>query len=152
MECCNQLDQKKWDRKLHTWKNKLFVKRHYKSFFYIPRDLDKVISETNQLIKDHGIEKTPFFMLARNETFFGGDIYIEIKKKNSLPIDVIEGKFYSMFFEGKYKDMNKFIYQLGQECKKLNYNVKEILSFYATCPKCVKTRGKAQIVLFARIE
>ena len=151
-ECCPKLDRKDWDKKLHTWKDKVFYTAHYKTIFYVPIGFGKVIMRTIKLLKDTDMFVTPPMMVCRNETMWGGDLCIKVKKEDSqLPTEKISGKFFSMYFEGEYKNVGKWRKQLQDQCTEKNYEVKEILSHYATCPICAKKYGVTQTVLFARI-
>jgi len=42
-KCCDLISKKDWDKKTIKWKNKLFVKKHYLAFFYMPLGLDKAL-------------------------------------------------------------------------------------------------------------
>ena len=151
--CCPRLDKANWDKKEHEWKNKLFYTKHYRSFFYIPTGFGKIMKNTLPILKDKGFFKGESSMiLCRNEGMWGGDCCIEVSKKEAgMPIDTLSGKFFSMYFEGNYKDVGKFYKVMKKYCEEKGYDVTEFMSYYATCPDCMKKYGTAQIILFARL-
>lgn len=153
-ECCPRLEKKEWDKKVHVWKNNVFFyKKHYPAAFYMPIGFGKAVMQSINLLQGKGQFATPPLMVCRNETMWGGDIYVKVKKADpKLPTEKISGKFVSMLFEGDYKNVGTWRKQLEDYCKSKNYAVKEIISHYATCPRCAKEHGGTQTVLFARIE
>jgi len=150
--CCPKLEKKDWDRKTHTWKEKVFYKEHYRSIFYIPIGFGGIMGRAIPMLTEKGIFEENGLILCRNEGMWGGDAYIELKRgEPSLNTEAISGKFFGMYFEGGYKETGKHMQELMEYCRKNGMDVKEVLSYYATCPECIKKYGTAQTVLFARI-
>ncbi|MBU0528121.1 hypothetical protein KKE92_06570 [Candidatus Micrarchaeota archaeon] len=150
-KCCELISKKDWDNKTVKWKNKLFVKKHYFAFFYMPLGLDKALDTIMKHLhaKNNLAEEAPI-MVWRNEGMFGGDVYIAVKEKDSkYETDTISGTFVTRFYEGKdYKDVGNWFKLFKADVK----DTKEIISFYALCPGCAKKFGKVQGALFGRIE
>jgi len=148
-KCCELINKKDWDKKTIKWKNKLFVKKHYLAFFYMPLGLDKALGKLMEgLDKKDNIAKEAPIMLWRNEGMFGGDIYIAVKKKDpDYDNETISGTFTTRFYEGKsYTEAGGWVKKFKADVK----DTKEIISFYALCPGCAKKFGKVQAVLFGR--
>lgn len=157
--CCVRMNKAYWDKKTWNWKAKPFFKIHFRSFLHIPLGFGKIFAEELPKLQKKGLitkKKTEMpLCLVRNETRWGGDMYIEVKKTdpniNSEHMGMLSGKFFSMYFEGSYRETDKWVKELIKESKKRKYRVQEILNFYCTCPKCTKAYGSAQTILFARI-
>ena len=150
---CPKLDKRDWDRKMHAWKEKVFYKEHYSSLFYIPLGFGEIMERAIPMLMEKGLFEENGLILCRNEGMWGGDAYIELKKDApSINTQRISGNFFSMYFEGSYKETGKQMQALREHCKKNGMDVKEVLSYYATCPECIKKYGKTQTVLFARID
>jgi hypothetical protein len=47
--CCPRFDPKPWDKKQVTWKDKLFLKDHVRSFFHIPLNFGSVMKKNKQV-------------------------------------------------------------------------------------------------------
>jgi hypothetical protein len=105
------------------------------------------------LIDDAQAKADHQLMLTDENSLWGSDIYIDVKKDvPGAQMAKISGKFLTKVFEGPYskagewaKEMEKYVASKGRECKKLYFS-------YTTCPKCAKAYGKNYVVLFAQIE
>jgi hypothetical protein len=152
-KCCELIDGKPWQGKTVTWKDRPFVKKHYLALFYMPIGIDGVLKKLMEdLDKKKLISEDVPMMLWRNEGMFGGDIYIALNKDDpAYETEKLSGKFFTMFFEGKgYQEAGNWHKMFQAETKKRKIDVKEVMTFYALCPGCMKKFGKMQAVLFGR--
>lgn len=152
-ECCKWVDKSKWDKKTHEWKDKPFVVEHYRSIFYMPIGFGKAVKKIIAEIEGKDLAPEVPIMLCRNEGMWGGNLYYEVKKADpELPIEKLNGKFFSMYFEAKaYKEVGKFYEEIKDYCEEQGWKPKEFMSYYCTCPNCTKKKGKMQIILLARL-
>ncbi len=149
-KCCDLISKKDWDKKTIKWKNKLFVKKHYLAFFYMPLGLDKALGNLMEdLNKKDNLAKEAPIMVWRNEGMFGGDVYVAVKKKDpDYDNETISGTFKTRYYEGKsYSEAGSWVKKFKADVK----DAKEIISFYALCPGCAKKFGKVQAALLGRV-
>ena len=52
--CCPKFNPEPWDEKEITWKEKLFLKDHVRSFLHIPLGFDKLMVKNMERIKEAG--------------------------------------------------------------------------------------------------
>lgn len=151
--CCEPFNPEPWQEKEVTWKDKIFVKDHIKSFFHMPLNMGKIVVKNMELI-DKAKAKAPHqLMLTDEKSMWGADIYIDVAKEvPGAQTAKLSGTFLTKVFEGPYQDahqwafeMTKYIEQKGKKLKKLYFS-------YTTCPKCAKAYGKNYVVLFAQID
>lgn len=99
-----------------------------------------------------GLLKDIPIILSKEEGLFSSTLLISLQREaKDLPIERISGRFISMLFEGKYSETPKWIKAMQEHCQKQGKEIKELLFWYITCPKCAKKYGAAQTVIFARI-
>lgn len=151
--CCKILSSTEWDRKEVIWRDKPFYKTRYRSFFHIPLNIGKKIVESIGKIEEAGLAAEQM-MLSRHSTMWGADLLIPIKNKTDIfEIELISGRFLTRLFEGHYGDIGKWIKEMRKYCLEKGFKSEELIFWYATCPKCAKSRGdRAQAVVFAKVE
>lgn len=65
--CCDPFDSEPWENKEITWRNKLFVKDHVRSFLHIPLNFGKKVVKNMELI-----EKAIFVLNGRTDSRTSG--------------------------------------------------------------------------------
>jgi len=85
---------------------------------------------------------------------WGAEILIPISRKvGRFRIELLTGRFLTRLFEGNYADIKKWVKETKKYCESRGFSAKEFIFWYATCPKCAKSRGdKAQVVVLVRVE
>lgn len=153
-QCCTLLNEDDWQQKEHIWNNRVFYTQHYNALFYIPLNIGKIISTSYEMLDKKGLLKKDGLILCRNESFWGGEICIEITETcPDLNTVTLSGHFISKFYEGSsYKDSGSWHNDMKQYVDSLGLHALEYCSYYATCPDCKKKFGKVQTVIFAKIE
>lgn len=155
-ECCPKFNPKKWDKRIHKWKNKLFIKESMPTFFHIPFPwiISKKIIKLCKMAEDAKVELAPLdaLLLFHDSSAFKSEIYLSVKKtiKGAKNISV-SSTFFSRAFEGPYSSVPKFMKQMYMELKEKKLVVKDYYIHYAYCPKCAKKFGTNYIVIFAKI-
>jgi hypothetical protein len=150
--CCPRFEPKKWDGKLLTFKDKLFVKDHVTSIFHIPLNINQVMVKNFNLIHGAGAADPDNFALFDENSMWGSDIYIAVTKKiPEAKMERISGSFLLKAFEGDFskigcwaRDMHEFVKKRGKRMKRLYF-------WYTTCPGCAKVYGKNYVVLVAQV-
>ena len=54
--CCPEFDPTKWDDKLFEWENKMFIKDHVCTLFYMPINFGKAMIRLDKAIKAAGAD------------------------------------------------------------------------------------------------
>jgi len=63
----------------------------------------------------------------------------------------LSGTFLAKVFEGPYKDIRRWICEMGKYVESKNKRLKRLLFYYTTCPKCAKKYGKNYVVLLGQV-
>lgn len=150
--CCVRFDPKPWDEKEITFKNKLFLKDHVRSFFHIPLNFGQVmVKNMNKIKKADAFVDKPL-MLSDEKSLFGSDIYIAVEKNvPDAEMVKISGTYLAKVFEGSYKDMGKWVKDMKSYVASKNKKLEKLYFFYTMCPKCAKYYGQNYTVLLAQI-
>ena len=150
--CCLRFNPEPWDEKEITWRNKLFLKDHVRSIFHIPLNFDKVMVKNMEKIKEASALSPEPLMLSDENSLFGADIYIAVKKDVSgAKMEKISGNFLTKVFEGPYKNIGKWVKEMKSYVKAKGVEIKKMYFFYTTCPKCAKVYGKNYTVILAEV-
>ena len=150
--CCPRFDSKLWDEKEVTWKGKLFLKDHVRSFFHIPLNFGKVMVRDMEKITEADALAPKPLMLSDEKSLWGSDIYIEVSKEvPGAEMEKISGTFLTKVFEGPYKNAGKWAKEMKTFVKSKGKEIKKLYFFYTTCPRCAKAYGKNYVVLVAQI-
>jgi hypothetical protein len=150
--CCPRFDLVPWNEKELTWKDKLFLKDHVRSFFHIPLGFDKMMAKNMELIKESGALLPEPLMLTDEKSLWGADVYIGVSKEvPGAKTEKISGTFLSKVFEGPYKDAGKWVKEMKNYVKSKGKELKKLYFYYTTCPKCAEFYGKNYTVLVAKV-
>ena len=150
--CCARFDPKPWDGKTITFRNKLFLKDHITTLFYMPIGFGKAMVRNMDKIEAAGAIGEQL-MLYDCTSMFGADLYIAVGKDvPNAKMERISGTFLSKVFEGPFKDNGKWVKQMDAYVASKGKTMKHLYFYYTTCPACAKVYGKNYTVLLAQIE
>jgi len=150
--CCPRFNPQPWDEKEITFKDKLFIKDHVKSFLHIPLNFGKVMVRNMEKIQRAGALPPEPLMLSDEKSLWGADIYIAVSKQvPGTEMVRISGTFLTKVFEGPYKDAGKWAQQMKNYVTSKTKEIKKMYFFYTTCPKCAEFYGKNYTVILAQI-
>lgn len=151
-ECCPRFDPEPWNEKLLAWSNKSFVKDRVTSFLHIPLNYGAVMTRNLEAIEAAGAAVRPRLILTDENSPWGADVYFEVSK--DIPARAtthISGTFLAKVFEGPFRNVKRWIFEMGEYAKSENRQVQKLYFFYTTCPKCSRKYGKNYVVLLARV-
>ena len=125
-ECCPRLDPEKWDKKLHQWDEKTFIKGSVFTFFFMPVNFGRVISKLCTKVEAAGGKTSDNLCLSDHTSKWNMDIYLatdkEIPGENNIKLS---GKYLSKVYEGDFKktgewhkDFENYIKQEGHTLSK----------------------------------
>lgn len=157
-ECCPKFDVNEWDRRRLHWDDKKFVKDSISTFFHFSlpfvtgrriKKIWKTIEKANAVESNR--ENT--LILFRDISAFKTEIYISVAK-NVLGMDnvFISGDFISRIFDGKPRQIPKFIEEMNQCLTEIKESAKDYYVHYVYCPKCARKFKHNYLILFAKIK
>ena len=151
--CCDPFNQKPWEDKEITWKEKIFVKDHITSFLHIPLNMGQKVVKNIELIEKANAKAPQQLMLTDETSLWGADIYIDVSKKVlGAQMSTLSGTFLTKVFEGPYQNVGKWAEEMKKYVGNKGKKLQKLYFSYTTCPKCAKAYGKNYVVLFAQIK
>lgn len=151
--CCPRFHPELWDDKIFNLDELKFVKASTKSFFYMPRNMDTVMTETMKAISEAKAEsQNRYLILSEDISKWKCNHYFLVDGEvPELESAKIKGNYLTKVFDGDFKDIPKWIKIMDEWVKVKGYSMEKIMSFYTTCPNCAKHYGHNYVVLFARV-
>jgi hypothetical protein len=151
--CCPRFNPEPWDGKEHVWHNKKFIKGHVVSFLHMPLNFGSVITGLMKKIEEAKAHDKDVICLSDEGSLFGSDLFVSVSKDVPDAVNFeISGTFLSRAFEGNYSNMGKWITQMKEYVSSKGKNMKRMLFWYTTCPKCAKAYGKSYVVILAETD
>ena len=143
--CCPRFNPQDWEGKVFEFKDKPFVRAITHSIFYMPLDMNKMMTKTWAAITASGADsKDEFIMLSYDMSPWKCEHFLSVTKEVPGQENVtMTGKFKSRVFEGQYQDAPKWIKAMNTKNK--------VYLYYTTCPKCQKVYGKNYVVALAEL-
>lgn len=150
--CCQIFDPNLWNEKELNWQEKLFIKDSYISFFHIPVNIRTVITSNMEKIIQQNASTKEHMMLCDEKSNWGSNIFFAVEKEiPGAKIQKISGNFLTKVFEGPYNSTPKWIEEMKTFVKSKDKDIKRMLFWYTTCPKCAKLYGKNYVVILAEV-
>ena len=150
--CCKRFDPTPWQEKEITWRDKLFLKDHVRSFLHIPININQVMTRDLKLIEDAEAFGSEQLMLSDEKSLWGSDIYISVGKEvPGATMEKISGTFLTKVFEGPFKNIGSWIKEMKAYMASTGKEIKKLYFGYTTCPACAKAYGRNYVVLLAQV-
>lgn len=150
--CCARLDTERWDGRKHAWSEKPFLRDHVRELFHIPLDFGSVIRRDHAAIEQAEAYPEEPLWLADEVSPWGADLYVATDRVvPEAEMERLSGIFLSKVFEGRYRDMGRWMTEMESYARDEGEKVEHMYFFYPYCPRCAKAFGKNQVVLFARV-
>lgn len=151
--CCPSFEPAPWDRKLHSWTDKKFIKDSVCTLFYMPMNFGAVMRRTDKLIKAAGSTIPDYLALADHTSKWNMDLYLSVDKViPGAQNTTLSGTFASKVYEGSFKETGNWHKDFEKWCITMNYKSLKNYMWYTTCPKCAKKYGKNYVVFFAQLD
>ena len=150
--CCPRFNPEPWQEKEITFKDKLFVKDHVRSFMHIPLNFGQVMVRNVKKIEEAGATAPEPLVLSDEKSLWSSDVYIAVSKEvPGAEMARLSGTFLTKVFEGSYGNTTKWVRAMQDFIKSRGKEAKKLYFFYTTCPKCAKVYGKNYTVLLAEV-
>ena len=150
--CCPVFDPGPWDEKEVTWADKAFVVDRVRSVFHIPLNFGQVMRRNLELIEAAGAMPEEAIVLSDENSLWGAAVHIAVTKDvPGARMTSLSGTFLAKVFEGPYRDMRRWIEEMKRHVDSQGRELKKLLFYYTTCPKCAKAYGRNYVVLLAQV-
>lgn len=151
--CCPKFEPEKWDEKIFEFDHMIFAKTFTKSFMYMPLNMDKVMTNSMNFIKESKAESLDKYLILSHDIspWKCEHYFLVTKEVSGMEMVELSGTFMTKVFEGNFNEIPKWMKEMDSYLKNKGVEKSTIYSFYTTCPKCAKHYGKNYVVLFAQI-
>jgi len=152
VECCPPFETESWDDKIIEWSDKMFIRDHVKTFFYMPFGFGKTMKRVMSALENAGATSPGYLCLSDHTSKWNMDILLAVDREiPGAENKTLSGKFYSRVYEGPFKDTGKWCSDFEAKAKEKGFEIKKWYMWYTTCPKCAKKYGKNYVVLIGMI-
>ena len=150
--CCPPFQPDSWDQKEIQWEGKKFVTDRVRSFLHIPLNFGSVMVRNMARINAVQAECAETIVLSDENSLWGADIYIAVDRDvPHAKMATLSGCFFTKVYEGPYKNIRLWIKDMRGSLQTQGKEMKRLLFYYTTCPKCAKKYGKNYVVLLAEV-
>jgi hypothetical protein len=148
--CCPEFNPAPWDDQVFEWNNKLFLRDHVCTLFYMPLNFGSVMRRLNKKVEAAGAVMPDWLCLSDHTSKWNMDVYLAVDKEVPASDNVtLNGKYYSRVYEGPFKDTGKWSEDFREKAKARGFVIRKWYMWYTTCPKCAKKYGKNYVVIVA---
>lgn len=150
--CCPPFEPKEWDKKTFVFKNKLFIKFHTKSFFYVPINMNAEMTKVMAAVNRDGADNQEALMLSREQSPWEAEHLLAVAKEvKGYETVLLNGTFLAKVFEGPFSDMRKWYSELTRYVQAQGKKPATIYFDYTMCPNCAKAYGHNYVVGMAKV-
>jgi hypothetical protein len=151
--CCPKFNPEAWDGQEIVFDNKKFVKAKTLSIMYMPLNMGPVFAKTCKAIEDaKAFPEDTYLILTHDKSPWRAEhLFAVTKDVDGQEMVNLSGIYLTKVFEGDYKEIPKWIKEMDEYVAEKGREVKKIMYFYTTCPKCAKHYGRNYVVLFAKV-
>lgn len=151
--CCPRFNPKDWDGETFEFKDKPFVRFTVRSFFYMPLNMNSMITRVMKAVEEAGAaDKTENIMLSFDLSPWQSEHLLAVTKSvPGLENVKLSGVFLAKVFEGPFKDAPKWMKSMETYVKSKGKTAKKIYFNYTMCPNCAKYYGKNYVVAMAKV-
>lgn len=150
--CCPRFDPVPWDGREIIWKDKLFYRERVRSFLHIPLNFGAVMRRSMAALEAAGAQCVDNLALSDENTLWSADLYLAVDRE--VPggrMTPLSGTFFCKVYEGPYSNMRHWIADMTARVKAQGRELRRLLFYYTTCPRCAKKYGKNYIVILAQV-
>lgn len=150
--CCAPFDPRPWDRKVITWKNRLFLHDRVISFLHFPLNFGQTVVRDMIAIQKAGALPTYPIMLSDENSLWGSEVYLEVTKPiPNARIVRLAGTYLTLVCEGPFRRMKTWLHDMDTFAVSEHKRIIKLYYYYTTCPSCSKQYGKQSMVLVAQV-
>ncbi len=150
--CCPPIDPTQWDGKEFEWNSKLFIEDKVFTFMYIPFGFGRTMKRIDQKVRAAKATFDDSVCLSEHTSSWNMNLYVAVDKEIPDAQNIsLTGKFFSIVYEGPFKDTGKWTKNFQKVSQERGHSIKKQYMWYTTCPKCSKKYGKNYVVIVGEI-
>jgi hypothetical protein len=153
--CCAVPDVEAWDRQIVHFSDKPFIRKHTRSLFHVPLNMEHVMTEIQEQAELAGATMPPrdVMILSRDLSAFRAEhLYAVTGPVDGADNVALTGDFATRVFEGPYSEAPRWLDDVGAYAGELGRTPTDVYFFYTTCPRCAKHYGKNYVIALARLD
>jgi hypothetical protein len=151
--CCPMFDHQLWQDKVFEWNEKKFIREKVFTIFHIPLNFGQVMRRLDAKVRASGGSVNNSLCLSEHTSKWSMDLLLAVDKKIANTENTfLTGKFYSLVYEGPFKNTNQWFDDALVKAKEKGFRVNKTYLWYTTCPKCAKKYGKNYVVIFSEVD
>lgn len=152
--CCPKFHPGQWEEKIYDFSGYQFIKSSSRSLFYIPLNLDKVMTRVmGDISQAKAAYEDRMLILSQDVSAFKCEHHFLVR--NIVPayaLEKISGHYFCKVYDGPYKKMSEFMKEFDEVLHLKGRTLGEVFAYYTTCPQCAKVYKHNYIVLLAKVD
>ena len=151
--CCPKFDPTAWEEKLFEIEELPMVRATGRNFLHIPLDIGKVMTRTQQAIRQAGKEvQDNYLILSRDLSPWKSEhLFLTTGKVEGMDNQSFGGLFLTKVYGGGFNEIPKWIAESEAFAQSQGFKAKSHYCFYTTCPKCAKRYGHNYVVVLTEV-
>ena len=151
--CCPRFNPEPWEKKIHQWQNKRFVRAKVKTVFHLPVNFGAVMKKLDGQVRQAGASIPDNLCLSDHTSQSNMDVYLAVDREiPGLENVTLSGKFLSKVYEGDFKQTGKWCQDFSTYAQQQKRSIAKMYMWYTTCPRCAKKYGKNYVVIIAEVK
>ena len=129
--CCPPFDPAPWDRKVITWKNRLFLHDRVLCLFHFPLNFGQTIVRDISLIAQQGVLPKRQIMLTDENSPWISHVYLEVTKPiENAPIVRLAGTYLTVVGEGSFSNIKTWLQDMDMFAASQKKTIKKIYYYF----------------------
>jgi len=152
--CCPKFHPGHWEEKLFDFSAYAFIKGHSASLFYMPLNLDKVMTKIMTDIQNAKANfEDKMLVLSQDLSPFKAEhLFLVNGEVKGYKRQRLEGLFFCKVYDGPFKNMTEWMKDFDEVLRLKGRKLEEVYAYYTTCPKCAKVYEHNYVVLLAKVD
>jgi hypothetical protein len=154
--CCPVFDPERWNEKMYTWENKMFIRGsmpqilHYPFPGMIRRIMKKLWKQATEAEAEPCAED--FIMLIYDRSPWKCEFFMPVTHEVPGADNMrLSGTYFTKVFDGPIKLVPQFINEMDILLAQKDILAKKYYFYFAACPHCDRKYTVNNIVAFAQI-
>lgn len=152
--CCPKFHPGQWEEQLFDFSAYTFIKSHTLSFFYMPLNLDKVMTKVMTDIQNAkaNFEDRMLTLSQDLSPFKAEHLFLVKQEVKGYRMSKLEGVFFCKVYDGPFKNMTEWMKDFDEVLRLKGRKLEEVYAYYTTCPSCAKVYEHNYVVLLAKVD
>ena len=152
--CCPKFHPGQWEEKIYDFSAYQFIKSHTNSLFYMPLNMSKVMTKVSSDIEAaKANHKDRFLILSQDVSAFKCEHYFLVNGEvPGYKPQKITDRYFCKVYDGPFKNISTWMKDFDEVLRLKGRNLKEVFTYYTTCPECAKVYNHNYVVLLAKVD